>query len=106
MSSRQRASSMAIQPRQASLRAPESAAFIPGSPSGFPPRWILDFNLEHSVWMQTLQKFFRFNQIEFLVARLYTKEETVLRSECKSCDVENRVVRGRQAVHRQHAEDS
>src|ERR1700735_2120132 len=105
MSSRQPASSMAIQLRQASLLAPDSAALVPGVPSGIPPQWILNFNFEHSVWMQTLQKLLRFDQIEFLVTRLYAKEEAVFRRESKPCDVENRVIRRGEAIHRQHAEN-
>src|SRR5580704_857439 len=104
MSRRQPASSM-TPPRQASLLARDSAAPIPGLPSRFPPQWKLNFNLEHSVWMQTFQKVFGLDQIELLVARLHAEKETVFRCERKSCDVEYRVVRSRQAVHRQHAEN-
>src|ERR1700733_12572122 len=106
MSSRQPASNMAMLPRQASLLTLGHAAPMPAFAFRFLPRWKLNFNLKHSVWMQSLQEILRSHQIKFLVARLHAKKETVFGGEREPGHVENGMIRRRQSVHRQHAEDS
>src|SRR5580693_7800053 len=67
--------------------------------------WKLDFNLKYSVWIQAFQEFLRFRQLETLVAHFYHQEKPVVRGQRESRDVEHRMVRRGQAVHRQHSKD-
>src|SRR5580658_792931 len=68
------------------------------------PDWKLDFNLKHSVWIQAFQKLFGLHQVETFVAHFYDEEKAVVGRQGEARDVEHRVVRRGQTVHRQHAE--
>src|SRR3984885_8734709 len=60
-------------------------------------------NFKYSMRMQAFQELFCFDEIEFLVPRFDTQEETVGRSQRESLDIKRRVIRGRQSVEREHS---
>src|SRR5580693_9344278 len=68
------------------------------------PDWKLDFNLKYSVWIQAFQKLFGLRQVETLVAHLHHQKKAVVRRQSEARNVEDRVIRRGQPVHRQHAE--
>src|ERR1700693_3400619 len=56
--------------------------------------------------LQALQKPHALGQAKFWIPGLDTDEESIGAGACKSCHIENRVVRVGQLVHGQHSEDS
>ncbi len=55
--------------------------------------------------IQTFEKRLSACQIEFLVALLHHQEESVFRRQREARDIEDRMIRRRQAVHREHSEN-
>src|ERR1700683_228693 len=104
MSSRHPPSTIAMPPRQASLRKQTVNVLAPALPSA-PSRCRSNFNFEYSVRLQSFQKLRCFDQIEFLVSRFHHQEKTVFRRQRKSRNVENWVIRCRQPIHSQHAKN-
>src|SRR5215475_13539312 len=62
----------------------------------------LRLDIAHLPRRQALQKIPRRRAVESRIARLNTEEKTVLRRQREARDVENRMVRMRQSVKRQH----
>src|SRR6185436_10380117 len=66
---------------------------------------LLGFNVGHLPRSQRLEKCPRRLEVELLVARFDAEEEAAARGEREPRDAEDRVIRHRQAVEREHAED-
>src|SRR5580704_7744417 len=98
MSSRHPPSTIAMPPRQASLRKQTVIVLAPS-------RCRSNLNFEYSVRLQGFQKLRRLDQIEFLVSRFYHQKKTVFRRQRKSRNIKNRMIRRRQPVHSEHAKN-
>src|SRR5712672_3253357 len=65
----------------------------------------LFFNFGHLFWIQLLQELPGLGEIEFRVSGFDTQKETVYRRVCRERrDVEHRMIRHGQLIHRKHSE--